>query len=313
MCRIEKITFLILSLFTGFLTNAQQEASFSLYMFNHQLINPAYVGATTLTQFTAETRNQWEGIPGAPESHAFSVSHLIKNKNFGLGVSGISDNIGPTERNNMAIDLAYHLRLNEAGLKLGIGLKLSSRSLNFNNSILTPISANDPSLMVNYNNEFSPNLGFGFYLQNKSFYFGGSIPYFFEDEDLYLNRNTYFIGGVLISLNSSLQLKPSMLFHKMKAQPWVYDTSILLSIRNSFWLGPQYRATVKNILPNQNSAGFFGAIAGLNLSKSTSIAYAYQGRIGNRNFGITNTSHEILLRIQLRKKEIGFLRSPRLF
>lgn len=36
-----------------FMVNAQQESSFSHYMFNHQAVNPAYVGSRGVTNFTS--------------------------------------------------------------------------------------------------------------------------------------------------------------------------------------------------------------------------------------------------------------------
>ena len=44
-----------------------------------------------------------------------------------------------------------------------------------------------------------------------------------------------------------------------------------------------------------------------------SLGYAYQGSLANQAIGITNTSHEVLLRIHLVPNAKGFIRSPRLF
>lgn len=295
------------------LLRAQQEASFSLYMFNHQAINPAYVGATGVTQITAGTRNQWSGITGAPETHAFSISHLVKNKNVGVGLSNVTDNIGPTKRVNIAVDLSYHLPLNDTGMKLGLGLKVSNRSFRLDPSILSPTTSGDSFLSNTPLDDSSPNIGFGLYLQHPNFYLGVGLPYFIQDEEIYLNRYYYAIGGFLVNLNSFVQIKPSILFQKMEANPLVYDVSILFSYQDIFFLGPQYRANVQNAFPNQNTAGFYGILTGLNITNNLTIGYAYQGTLANINIGITNTSHEILLRFQLGLKEIGFLRSPRLF
>ena len=49
-----------------FMVNAQQESSFSHYMFNHQAVNPGYVGARGVANFTSVLRSQWTGIEGAP-------------------------------------------------------------------------------------------------------------------------------------------------------------------------------------------------------------------------------------------------------
>ena len=78
-------------LFTCSFLWSQQEAGFSLYMFNHQAINPAYVGAQNYTQFTLVNRSQWNGIVGSPETQAISVGHQFENKNVGFGLSSVID------------------------------------------------------------------------------------------------------------------------------------------------------------------------------------------------------------------------------
>ena len=59
------------------------------------------------------------------------------------------------------------------------------------------------------------------------------------------------------------------------------------------------KTVIKEIAPNQTTAGFFGGIAGFNLSKHLSLGYAYQGTLANKNSGISNTSHEFLIRIHI--------------
>jgi type IX secretion system PorP/SprF family membrane protein len=311
--KIKKILIIILLVFPYNSIFGQQEASFSLYMFNHQLLNPAYVGAKEYTSITLGSRSQWSGFPGAPETSSLSVGHLLKNKNLGLGFSVIKDRVGPTDKIHLSVDLAYHLPLNEKGLKLGLGIKLNSRSLSLDTNMFIPVSINDPFFSDDLNDNFAPNIGFGLYLHSPKFYFGFGIPNFIEDEEIYLNRNYYFFTGALFNLNQSIKIKPSILVQKSKILPWIYDNSIIFSYKEIFWLGPQLRANIKEIAPNQTTAGFFGAIAGFNLSKHLSLGYAYQGTLANKNSGINNTSHEFLIRIHLFPKSIGDLRSPRLF
>ena len=54
------------------LASGQQEATFSQYMFNQQIINPAYAGAQDYTQITLLNHSQWISIEGAPQSQALS-------------------------------------------------------------------------------------------------------------------------------------------------------------------------------------------------------------------------------------------------
>ena len=292
---------------------SQQEAAFSLYMFNHQSINPAYVGAQDHTQITVLNRAQWNGIIGSPETQAISVGHQFKNKNLGLGFSSIVDKIGPVQNTNASLDLAYHLPLNDKNLRLGLGLKLSGRSYQLDNSMLTPFDSSDRVFTEPINSKFLPNIGIGAYLHNEKFYVGISLPYLLEDIEVNLKRNYYLFFGGLLNSSKKIRFKPSFLFQKTEILPLSYDMSIFIVANNKFWFGPQLRTTASRGIPGEKSAGFYGVIAGFHINDNLSLGYAYQGATMNKNLGITNNSHELFLRFNLVPKVSGILRSPRLF
>ena len=308
-----KIFFLLTMLFLALSSRAQQEASFSLYMFNHQSINPAYVGSQDNTQITILNRSQWDGFIGSPETQAINFGHQFENRNLGIGFSGILDKIGPAQNTNTSIDIAYHLNLNDKNLKLGLGIKMSGRSYQLNNSMISLFDSSDNVFSEQTNNKFNPNIGAGLYLQNQKFYIGIGVPYLLEDEELVYKRNNYLFFGGLLPINKTIQLKPSFLIQQTKSSPETYDASVLIVANNMFWIGPQVRTTLSSKIPNYENAGFYGLIAGIHIGKNMTIGYSYQGASLNKNIGITNNSHELLLRFQLSPKTPGILRSPRLF
>jgi type IX secretion system PorP/SprF family membrane protein len=55
---------------------AQQDPMFSQYMFNTQIINPAYAGTWESMGFMALARQQWVGFDGAPKTYTFSFQRL---------------------------------------------------------------------------------------------------------------------------------------------------------------------------------------------------------------------------------------------
>ena len=305
------IFFLIL-VTTSSLVNSQQEASFSLYMFNHQLINPAYVGAQDYTQITMTNRSQWQQFQGAPITQSFNIGHRFRSK-IALGASVVHDKIGPLKNTSASLDFAYHLNLNNKNLKLSLGLKFTRRYNSLDYSIINPLEDFDITFSTQPENDSKINFGTGFYLHNEKFYLGVGIPNILKDDLVGLKRNYYLITGGLIKLNNSFQLKPSLLFQATHGNDLIYDNSILVVFKNGFWLGPQYRAKVNSFLPNPKNSGYYGVIAGIHLNKSMSLGYAYQGSLANQAIGITNTSHEVLLRIHLVPNVKGFIRSPRLF
>ena len=291
---------------------SQQEASFSQYMFNQQLINPAYVGAQSYTQLSILNHSQWLNIEGAPETQALSVGTKLSKK-IGIGFSAFNDRIGPARNTSSSIDFAYHLKLNEKNLKLGLGLKMSGRLNSLDLSGIRTVQSGDNLFSFQSQNELNLNFGVGFYLYSPNFYLGMGVPFLLEEDTFNIQRNFYVITGGIFRLSETIQLKPSFLIQKTADIETIYDNSVWLVFNNRFWIGPQYRASLKNAIPSRKAGGYFGAIAGIYISKSLSLGYAYQGAIGNQSLGITNTSHEIMLRFQFLSKYRGILRSPRLF
>ena len=99
--------FLLIIVMNSSLVYTQQEASFSLYMFNHQLINPAYVGAQDYTQITMTNRSQWQQFEGAPITQSFNIGHRFRSK-IALGASVVHDKIGPLKNTSASLDFCYH-------------------------------------------------------------------------------------------------------------------------------------------------------------------------------------------------------------
>ena len=105
---MKKIIFI--SLFISFICTgrSQQDAMFTFYMFNHQAVNPAYVGSRQIINATMLNRSQWTGFTGAPWSHTISLNAPLINESLGFGFSFSNDIVGPALLNNLTIDVAYH-------------------------------------------------------------------------------------------------------------------------------------------------------------------------------------------------------------
>ena len=76
---------ILISLFFSFLVSnkSQQDAMFTYYMFNHQSVNPAYVGSKDVINATMINRSQWTGFEGAPWSHTICVNTPLVNESLG--------------------------------------------------------------------------------------------------------------------------------------------------------------------------------------------------------------------------------------
>ena len=67
---------------------AQQDPQYTQYMYNTQVINPAYAGSKDALSFGLLTRKQWVGFDGAPNTSTFTINSpfWIKEK-MGIGLS----------------------------------------------------------------------------------------------------------------------------------------------------------------------------------------------------------------------------------
>lgn len=301
---------LVLVLLSG-ISYAQQDAQYTQYMYNTTVVNPAYAGTRETLNVFALHRTQWVGLDGAPVTNNFSVNTPI-GRNVGLGVSIVNDKIGPSDENNIAVDVSYSIDVSER-YKLSFGLKASANLLNVDFSKLHIYNPGDPRFQDNIDNKFSPNVGAGIYLHSDNTYFGLSAPYLIESKhfDGKANNNAssfiatekihyYFIAGHVFDLSPSLQFKPSVLTKMVQGAPLQVDLSGNFLINQKFTAGVAYR---------WDSA--FSALVGFQASESWFIGYSYDmdsTKFANNNSG----SHEIFLRYELFTKKNKIL-SPRFF
>ena len=301
----------MLLLLTGTLS-AQQDAQFTQYMYNTVNINPGYAGSRESMSIFALHRTQWVGLDGAPVTNTASVNTPINDSNLGLGVSIINDRIGPSDENNLAIDLSYSINTSER-YKLSFGLKASANLLNVDFNRLSQYDQNDYAFQTNIDNKFSPNIGVGFYLHSDNSYVGLSAPYLLETKhfDRYAGTsanshvakekiNLYLIAGYVFDLSYNVKFKPSLLTKYVQGAPLQVDLSTNFMFNDKFVMGVAYRWSAA-----------VSAMVGFQASDSWFIGYGYDletTRLSNYNSG----SHEIFLRYELFNKYTKII-SPRFF
>src|SRR5215216_1155726 len=198
---------------------AQQDAQFTQYMYNTININPAYAGSRGALSIFGLYRTQWVGLDGAPETSSFSINTPINNSNLGIGASLVNDKIGPTNENNISVDLSYTVQTS-ANFKLSFGIKGTANIFNLDISKLNPEDAGDPQFQ-DLDNKFSPNVGAGVYWHSDKAYIGLSVPSFIEtnrydDNDVAIFKdkiNYYLMAGYVFDLDKLeyIKFKPAVL------------------------------------------------------------------------------------------------------
>lgn len=296
---------IILLGFSGF---AQQDAQYTQYMYNTINVNPAYAGSRGVMSVFGLYRTQWIGIDGAPDTGAFSINTPIENSNLGLGLSLVSDKIGPTTENQISADVSYTIPTSET-YKLSFGIKGTANLFDLDQNKLSPEDLSDTSLQsYSY---FSPNVGAGVYFHSDKLYLGLSVPNIletkrFRDTDtdnisLFVERmNAYFIGGYVFDLSTNLKFKPAFLAKAVQGAPLQVDVSANFLLNEKFTLGAAWRWDAAASL-----------MAGFQITPGLFAGYGYDletTKLRKYNSG----SHEIFLRFELFSKPEKIV-SPRFF
>lgn len=280
---------------------AQQDPQYTQYMYNMNILNPAYAGSKGVTSIGILGRTQWVGVEGSPQTLTLS-GHTSLGNNMGFGLSVIHDEIGPVKEDNLYADFSYTIRVSEEA-RLAFGLKAGFTFLNVRELFtLEPDPLNVPV------NETSPNFGAGLYYYTNKFYLGLSVPNFLETIHLEKGNGIistasekmhYFLtSGYVFDIGEDLKLKPSTMIKAVAGAPLSVDVSANLLVEEKFEFGLNYRIDDS-----------VSAMVGFQVNDDFRIGYAYDHtltRFGNFNSG----SHEIMLFFNFNKRNI---KSPRFF
>ena len=288
----------------------QQDPQYTQYMYNMNIVNPAYAGSRGTLSLGLLGRSQWTNVNGAPKTMTFDA-HAPVGKKVGMGLSVIADEIGPAKEQNIYADFSYTLTTSDEG-RLAFGLKGGVTLLNVNllDVVLPQTATGDDPLFDENINDAYPNIGAGVYYYNDKWYAGFSVPNILKSEHLDKdNVNTkaseevhYFLTtGYVFDLSSTLKFKPSVLVKGVTGAPVSFDINANFLMYDRFELGASYRyQDAVSILFN------FG------VTRAFRIGYAYDYTVSEFSNANTGGSHEIILLydIDFTKKN---LKSPRFF
>jgi type IX secretion system PorP/SprF family membrane protein len=310
MTQISKILVVFALLFTG-LVYGQQDPHYTQYMYNQNILNPAYAGSGSELSVALLGRTQWVGIEGAPDTQTLNIhSQLGSPLGMGVGLSVLNDQIGPAKETNIGLDASYTFQVSEQGL-LSFGLKGTYNMLrvDLNGGVLT----NDEGdvLFAEDVQDNAPNVGAGLYFRTDRFYAGLSVPNILEnhiytlvsDNDIQdVSDKMHWFGtlGYVFDLNENLKLKPSTMVKMVQGAPISLDLNASLFINDKFEIGLSWR-----------EGDSIDAIIGIQASPDIRIGYAYDHTL--TNLGDYNSgSHELMLLFDLNFNK-KFIKSPRFF
>lgn len=284
---------------------SQQEAQYSMYMFNPLSVNSAYAGTRDALSVIALYRNQWTGFKGAPKTANLTLHAPVRYTNVSLGLSVVNDQLGTTNTNSFKGDIAYKIKLSQnkrTGNKqfLSFGLKAGVDLFNAQQTKAL-ILDNSDALYANINNRPLFNVGAGIYYYGKRHYLGLSTPKLLENSydgnssgKFREVKHYYLMGGIVLPVNSVVQFKPSFVVKAVGNAPLSADINASFLFYERMWVGAMYRL--------KESCGL-NVVFYLNDYLTLGYAYDYTlSKLRNYNAG----SHEIMLGFDLNRKQKSF-------
>ena len=305
---MKKIYFIAIIALTALAdVQAQQDPHYTQYMYNMSVINPAYAGSKENLSGGFLYRKQWVEIEDAPTTGTF-FAHSPVGKNVGLGLSVISDKIGPVEETNFYADFSYTLNLGgEHRMAFGLKGGATMHKVDFTNIIPTLPQAGDPAWGTNPEKTFL-NIGSGVFYYTNKYYLAFSVPNMLKSKYLDANGTQYgtevmhyfLTGGYVFDLNTNLKFKPFAMVKSAFNAPTSLDLSANFMFNDKLELGATYRL--------EDS---FGAMVNFAITPNLRIGYAYDRVVSDLNV-VSPASHEFMLLFDLDfPKKVS--QSPRYF
>jgi type IX secretion system PorP/SprF family membrane protein len=309
-----KKLYLVAFVLASFISDAlaQQDPHYTQYMYNMSVINPAYAGSKDNLTLGLLYRKQWVDIEDAPTTGTF-FGHSPVGKNVGLGLSFITDKLGPVEENNLYADFSYTLNLGgEHKLAFGVKSGLTFHKVGLFSQINGSLpDADDPAFSQDVSNTYF-NFGSGLFYYTDNYYLALSVPNMLKSKHLDVRVQNdqlafgsevshYFLtGGYVFNLSDNVKFKPFFMLKSAFSAPTSLDLSSNFLFNEKFEIGATYRIDDS-----------FGGMVNYAITPSIKIGYAYDHIVSDLKV-TTPSSHEFIMLFDLNfPKKVS--RSPRYF
>ncbi|MES2431650.1 MAG: type IX secretion system membrane protein PorP/SprF [Bacteroidota bacterium] len=311
--------------------DAQQKPYYTQYILNNYILNPALSGIENYTDLKLSYRNQWTEIPGAPQTMYATIHAPIGKADYkttptsfepagensigndwfeenvtspphhGVGLSIVNDKTGYLSRFTISGSYAYHKGMSEkTTLSLGFqagfsNVTLDRSKIDWANSSMDP---NDPAIGYSTGElkKAMPEIGAGVWLYSHDFFVGASVLNIVPGKAKFVKNDkygTYFVphyfaqAGYRLPMSSGLTFLPSVLLQWISPQPVQAHVNAKFQYEDKLWFGGSYRYTDK--------LGGFAAMAGVNISNTLNIGYAYDFANNSRLRAYQGNTHEIIV------------------
>lgn len=288
------ILILLLVLATGVGYAQNSVLKFTDYGTAQPLINPASMGHQSGANGLLLYRSRFEKTEYWPSTGAFNINSMLKDKNFGGGLSVIFDKYGPYQKLFAYVAGTYKLKVNE-GKNLYFGLQAGINYVS--NEGNYKLYDEETVFSDNYS---QPNFGFGLHYEAQNYFVGASIPEFryntLDENGEKISETAsemmkiYLYGGVRFKLGKTTQLMPYAYLSYCEYEDMKLDLGAKLILKEAFEFGAQYCTKEA-----------FAVLLRVKLFEDLWLGYAFEGNsadVGNK----FNSTQEIGLTFHFGKK-----------
>lgn len=316
--------------------SAQQKPYYTQYILNNYILNPALTGIENYTDLKLSYRDQWTGINGAPVTTYLTIQGPIGKKDFrttptsfeipgenprgksfvdeytappphsGIGMMIINDKTGYINRFSAYATYAYHKPISlKTTLAAGFLAGITNVSLDRSKIEWGTLLPTDPA--IGYDNgdlkKLKPEVGAGLWLYSSDYFVGASVLNIVPNKIKFYSSNqyaTYFepqiIGtaGYRFFLSDDVSMLPSVMLQFIQPFPVQVHANVKFQYMDKVWAGLSYRIT--------DQLGGFAAMAGINVSNTFNLSYAYDAATTSRLQSYAQNTHEIILGFLINNK-----------
>ncbi len=326
---MKKIFLITMGCLSSAIVLAQAKPFYTQYILNNYILNPGVTGIENYTDIKLSNRNQWTGINGAPVTSYFSIHAPIgktdlrtsatsfevpgdnprgqrlweeytpPDAHHGIGFIAMNDKAGYINRWSLSASYAYHKPLSvKTTLSAGINGGFTSVNLDRSKIEWANLDPNDPAIGISTGElkKVKPEIGAGLWLYSARYFLGlsalniipGKAKFVNNDKyGAYYTPNYFLTAGYRFSLTDEVMVMPSVMVQYWQPQLAGLHTNVKLQYLDKVWVGGSYRFS--------DLISGYSAMAGLNISNTLNISYAYENATTSRLRTYTKNTHEIMV------------------
>jgi type IX secretion system PorP/SprF family membrane protein len=326
---MKKVFLFVGSWMIYFAVAAQAKPSYTLYVLNNYILNPAVTGIENYVDIKLDNRNQWTGIDGAPVTSYFSIQGPIcksdlrtsatsfqvpgenpRGKQYweeytapkphqGIGFIAMNDRAGYLNRWSLSASYAYHQPLGiKTTLAAGFNAGISSVSLDRSKINFADLDPNDPAIGYTDGDlkKIKPEIGAGLWLYSARYFAGISVLNIIPSKNKFVKDNkygNYYTPNYFITAGYRANIDDD--FNLIPSVMFQYWQPQLLGVHVNAKLQYQDKLWVGASYRYGDLISGYSGMAGINVANTFNISYSYEIATTNRLKAYTGNTHELMI------------------